>query len=82
MSFYPNPVVDVVNFNFTTSQNSNVLIQVTDITGKIVSTVFNNALDAGSHSIDGNMQSVAAGQYFVQVKLNGELKYSSMISKN
>ncbi|MBL0052771.1 MAG: T9SS type A sorting domain-containing protein [Bacteroidetes bacterium] len=82
MSFYPNPVVDVVNFNFTTSENSNVLIQVTDITGKIVSTVFNNALDAGTHSIDGNMQAVAAGQYFVQVKLNGELKYSSMISKN
>lgn len=66
---YPNPFNPETNINFNTSQESNVKITVFNIKGQKVTTLVDEIMPAGVHSIswngkDENDRSVTSGVYF------------------
>lgn len=70
ISIHPNPAADVVNFDFTLSKASKVVITVFDITGKAIEVIKDEQqfLEAGKHSKRLNTSKLLPGVYFVNFK--------------
>jgi hypothetical protein len=76
---FPNPVNGVTKFNVTTYSGSNIVIEVSNITGQKVMTMDNGFLAAGSHEFTINASQLTTGIYFYTVKINGQSYTHKMI---
>jgi hypothetical protein len=82
LSIYPNPSgssnqVIEVTFNLTT--DTHVLVNVTDATGKQVSTLMNNDLSTGEHSVGLNSNDIPTGTYFIIVTVAGQQEIRKIV---
>ncbi|MCF7793729.1 MAG: T9SS type A sorting domain-containing protein [Candidatus Cloacimonetes bacterium] len=76
---YPNPFNPTTNINFSLSAEQKIVLEIYDIRGKKVSTLLQDNLEAGNHSViwngyDSNNKKVASGIYFYKMKT---LNYTS-----
>lgn len=81
LNVYPNPANDVVNVSFALNNNSDVNVEVVDITGKVVANVAGKDLLTGSQNISVNTTSLAAGLYTVVVDHNGGKSSTKFIKR-
>lgn len=72
LSVYPNPATNNVNVNIDLKNNSNVKLEIVDLTGKTVSSTTYSNVAAGSHSYDVNTTAISNGIYVINVITNGE----------
>ena len=63
----PNPAVDVAKLNYTTTKQGIVNISVYDITGRVVENLMDGSRPVGEHTVNLDVQNLAAGVYFVKV---------------
>ncbi|MFH0735439.1 MAG: T9SS type A sorting domain-containing protein [bacterium] len=72
---YPNPFNPSTTINFSIPNSGNVELIVYDILGKEITTLINEELSAGTHSVQFNGSSVkntlSSGIYFYSIKYNG-----------
>lgn len=66
VSLYPNPSRGSFNVAFGSAQNEQATVTVTDVTGKIVSSI-NYNVQIGQNTFSVDMKSSAAGMYFVKI---------------
>jgi len=78
---YPNPVNDQLNVEFNLLENTHVLGEIFDITGRKVVTLFNRDFSLGTHKVDYNTSDLNAGVYFVKITLEGE-SFAKRVIKN
>jgi len=78
LSVYPNPVSDFLNIVLSNTKGNNELIQVTDITGKVVLQI---NVPAGENLININMSNLQQGIYIVSVLQNGHFINGTKIIK-
>jgi len=67
LSVYPNPANENSNISFSLSENNYMLIEILDITGRIVETVVDQKLNAGQHNFSFG-QKLTDGVYFVRMQ--------------
>jgi glutaredoxin len=74
ISALPNPFETVarIEYNAGYDFNSNVNMFVIDANGKIITTLVNSAVSAGTHSVEFNGSALASGTYYVIAQVNGE----------
>jgi len=65
---YPNPFNPETNIAFELPKSSRVKIDVYNIQGKLVKTLLNKSLPAGSHVIRFNAGNLASGGYFYRIQ--------------
>ena len=65
---YPNPVSGSVTISFTLSEQSQVVIQVLDITGRYVATVANDIFEDESSEVSWDASALNPGIYFLSMK--------------
>lgn len=65
---YPNPATDRTFVSFKLDENANVTISITDALGRIVSSIPSQQMTAGTHNIEVNTASIAAGSYVVKMQ--------------
>ena len=65
---YPNPVSGSVTISFTLAEQSQVTIQVLDITGRYVATVANDIFEDESSEVNWDASGLNSGIYFLQMK--------------
>jgi uncharacterized repeat protein (TIGR01451 family) len=65
---YPNPFNPVTQIQFDVLRRSNVLVQVYDITGRLIETLVNGEQTAGSHTVSWNASRYASGMYLVRMQ--------------
>ncbi len=68
---YPNPFNNVTKLTYNMPENGHVNIIVSDISGRIVSTLINATQPAGSHQAVWDATSQSSGIYFMQMKSGG-----------
>ncbi|GBE28785.1 hypothetical protein BMS3Bbin03_02736 [bacterium BMS3Bbin03] len=74
---YPNPVrahsnaAGRTNFTFRLPRNETVTLQIYNILGEEVATIFNGVSSAGEHTVQMNLSGLSAGLYFYRLKSNG-----------
>lgn len=75
---YPNPFNPTTTFNFTIPAISNVMLEIYDVNGRIISILINSYMDAGYHSVVWDASSYASGVYFVKM-IAGEFIYTQKL---
>jgi hypothetical protein len=66
-SAYPNPFNPVTTISFSLPTDSEVLIQVVNLHGRVVETLTNHNMNSGYHAIQWNADSHSSGLYFVKM---------------
>ncbi|MCX6230197.1 MAG: Omp28-related outer membrane protein [Bacteroidetes bacterium] len=78
LSFYPNPAKDNVQLSFNLSKKENVSINIYNSIGGLVFTQNKGELQSGNHTSNLNVNTLASGIYFVNVKA-GEIIISKKL---
>ena len=68
IAVYPNPVEGVANIEFNLSENSDVVVNVYDILGKMVSTQHLGTMVPGGHITNIDFSDMNSGVYVVSIK--------------
>jgi len=76
---YPNPFNPKVTFNISIPQNNIVLINIYDISGRLVEEIANTNLVTGVHRFTWDAKGRTSGVYFVQAVYNGEVQNQKII---
>ena len=63
----PNPMVNATSINFSTDLGGRAVVQVFDVTGRLVDVIQDGYLSAGDHSVHWDGASTASGTYFYSV---------------
>nr|MDQ3046852.1 T9SS type A sorting domain-containing protein [Bacteroidota bacterium] len=78
VSVYPNPASDLVNILFGSAVNASAVIEMTDLTGRVVgSWSVENALQGQTKQL--NVAAMSAGTYFVTVKTGTDKMIQKLI---
>ncbi|WP_396181313.1 T9SS type A sorting domain-containing protein [Flavobacterium sp.] len=75
---YPNPYIDVINFQFSQSIGENVSLLVYDVLGR---QVYSNTLQIFDNKTSVNLQVLQSAEYFIQLS-NNIFTYHTKIIKN
>ena len=68
-SVSPNPMTEQAQVDLEVVNAGNYGITISDVTGKLVATIYSGALSFGNHRFDVNRQQIrSAGVYFIQVE--------------
>lgn len=76
---YPNPFNPTTNISFTIPKATTVSLTVYNMLGQKVSTLINERLNSGSHSIKFDASSLASGLYFYTLKTDSYLQTKKML---
>src|SRR4029079_15865208 len=77
----PNPVVNTSRLTYRVQSPSQILITVSDASGKPVKVLSNKRQDAGNYTIEWNAGTLAKGAYFISISKNGEIKQTLPLLK-
>jgi len=69
---FPNPFNARTNIDFDLDKDSNVELAVYSITGAKITTLVDDKLQAGHHSVNWDAAEVASGVYYYRMRTNGE----------
>ena len=75
---YPNPYVDIINFQFSQSIGDNITLLVYDVLGR---QVYSNTLQIFDNKTSVNLQVLQSAEYLVQLS-NNTFSYHTKIIKN
>jgi hypothetical protein len=76
---YPNPASQTVNVSFRLEKEEPVLIHLTDILGKVVSTIQQNNLQLGEVNTSFDVSSLKSGVYFIEIKVGNHSKVEKIL---
>ena len=81
---YPNPFNPSTNIRYSLTKSDNVLINIYDINGNLISTLLNTRQNAGTHEVTWNGKNnsglqVVSGVYLYKVQAGNSSKISKMI---
>lgn len=80
LSVYPNPFNDRLHFEFESQENVHILIEIYDLTGRKLETVFNQQIKGGEkYNVDFTPKSDETSMYLYQVKLGDKVYYNKVI---
>ncbi|MBN8704265.1 MAG: T9SS type A sorting domain-containing protein [Bacteroidetes bacterium] len=75
---YPNPFNPSTNIGFNLPQSAHVKLVVFDLLGREVVTLVNKVMEAGSHSVVFEANSLSAGLYFARISFGGKVMTQKM----
>jgi choice-of-anchor B domain-containing protein len=75
---YPNPFNPATKIKFTIPENTLVNLSVYNSLGEVVTTLINNVLNSGNHSIDFDASELPSGIYFARLKAGDNVKSIKM----
>lgn len=75
---YPNPYVDIINFQFSQPIGENVSLLIFDVLGR---QVYSNTLQIFDNKTSVNLQVLQSAEYFVQLS-NNKFTYHTKLIKN
>jgi len=76
---FPNPVTGTTAFNVYLDKTSNVIVEVSNVTGENVMTIDNGFVTSGAHQFTIDASHLGTGLYFYTVKINGQSYTHKMI---
>ena len=76
---YPNPFNPATTISFSTPTSGHVTIQVFDINGRLVSTLLDENIHNGYHSVNWDANDMSAGLYIYTLQAEGISLSSKMI---
>ncbi|MEM1123923.1 MAG: T9SS type A sorting domain-containing protein, partial [Bacteroidota bacterium] len=82
LSVFPNPTRQLTNIQLKLEQKGKVKVIILNVKGQVVFNLVNEVLDEGIHDFQWNSSDQLAGNYFVQLEVNGKIVSKQVIVKN
>ena len=80
IKMFPNPTYDLINIYFTTETFEKTIIQIFDINGRVVKTLYSDFPKVGENKLTFNKDALTAGTYFVNISTTSKtLKNEKLI---
>jgi hypothetical protein len=76
---YPNPFNPSTRIEFHLKNNQDVLLEIYGINGQRVETLIERRTFAGKHIINWNANNIAAGIYFIKMRVSDRVKTQKVI---
>ncbi|MFA7379359.1 MAG: DUF4397 domain-containing protein [Bacteroidia bacterium] len=67
ITLYPNPASKYTSVNLVTEQNTSAIINITDLSGKVLRTPYSGELSSGNNRIDLDLNGLKSGIYLVRI---------------
>jgi uncharacterized coiled-coil protein SlyX len=77
----PNPFDQYTRISFDIPRDAQVILEISDASGRPIETLFDGQMSAGNHSFEWDGSRVAPGIYFYTLYANGELLTKKMIKR-
>ena len=71
---FPNPFNPMTTLSFGIPNDGNVSVNVFDVNGRLVSTIQNGFMSAGSYEIEWNGNNQPSGMYLIKLQFNNEIR--------
>ena len=78
---YPNPTRGLSNIEFSLVESSDVIVEICDVSGRVISSSLTSYDSEGSYSLELDLQSFDSGAYFVKLIVNNQITYTDRIFK-
>ena len=78
-SIYPNPFNPSTTIDFYAESDSNVNVSIYDLNGRLVESILDRSMSAGSHSVEWNASSHSSGIYIVQIQFDSSIHSSKVM---
>jgi hypothetical protein len=79
---FPNPFSGNTTVNYTLASNDEVMVEITDVTGKVIEVMNEGVRTAGSHVLTINSNKLSAGTYYYTLSTsNGKVTKSMNVTK-
>ncbi len=69
---FPNPTSGDIQIQYELIENTRLNVRVIDLQGRVLSNLFEGSNFPGKHTLSFNTNRLAPGQYYVQLRANGE----------
>jgi hypothetical protein len=79
---YPNPVSSTFSIKYKVTGNTNVKLQITEVTGRVIKVLVNQFQYKGEYETECNTLKLQKGIYFYTLILNGHKKITKMMTVN
>ena len=78
---YPNPFVDNANINYALTDDAKVKVEVYDLQGKLITSLFEGNQKSGSYNLNFNAKNFAtnSGIYIVKMTVNSDVYSAQMV---
>ena len=76
---YPNPFNNTISIPMTSSIKSDVVIEIFDISGRKIETIFNGQIQPGKKDFQWNANETSSGMYLIHSLINGESSYEKIM---
>jgi hypothetical protein len=73
ISMFPNPTYDLINISFTTETYEKTTIQILDINGRVVKTLYSDTPKVGENKLTFNKGALNSGTYFVNISTSTKI---------
>ena len=77
----PNPFQSVTTINYTVPENGQVLLEISDASGRLIRTLVNEHQWAGDHEVSFNGDELSSGLYYYRIKIEGAGQFYSATLK-
>jgi FAD synthase len=78
MSIYPNPTSNNATVTFNLANASDVLVNVTDLSGKVAQSIDLGSVN-GAQNVNINVDTLSNGVYMVNVNVNGVVSTQKLV---
>ena len=75
----PNPFNPTTNIKYSLPINSEVILEVFNINGKLINTLYSGLKTTGNHTIEWNAESFPSGVYFVKLNAGKFIQTQKLI---
>ncbi|MBN2585780.1 MAG: T9SS type A sorting domain-containing protein [Candidatus Fermentibacteraceae bacterium] len=79
LSVKPNPTTGPAAIGFRLEARSRVLLEVYDVSGRLVGTVLDATVEAGDHAVDFDGTGLGSGVYLLRMSEGGRISTSSLV---
>ncbi len=79
LEMYPNPSQGELTIEYAVNSESKILVQISDMNGKIISTLIDATSIEGSYASKINLEGINKGIYFVNFTINGNIVHKKLM---
>lgn len=77
----PNPAIDEATISFELIESAETIVSIYNVQGQVISTVVNDELAAGTHTVEIEVSDIPSGVYFIQLVTGDTLAIQRLIVK-
>jgi len=76
---YPNPFSNSTTIHFSLKAKSDICLQIFDMSGRLINTLANQAMDPGEKNFQFSSGNLSSGIYYCTLKTNGSVQTRSLV---